>query len=78
MDIEKTLSVQKREDCGKGPSGRLRSQELIPGVFYTAKGENITVQAPTLPLEKLYEEVGHTTVFNLEIDETARRARTLC
>ena len=54
MDIEKTLSVQKREDCGKGPSGRLRSQELIPGVFYTAKGENITVQAPTLPLEKLY------------------------
>lgn len=74
MDIEKTLSVQKREDCGKGPSGRLRSQELIPGVFYTAKGENITVQAPTLPLEKLYEEVGHTTVFNLEIDENGQKS----
>ena len=68
MSIEKTLSVQKRENCGKGPSGRLRSQDLIPGVFYTAQGENIIVQAPTLPLEKIYGEVGHTTVFNLEIE----------
>ena len=74
MSIEKTLSVQKRENCGKGPSGRLRSQDLIPGVFYTAQGENIIVQAPTLPLEKIYGEVGHTTVFNLEIDENGQKS----
>lgn len=41
MSIEKTLNVQKREGCGKGPNGRLRAQKLIPGVFYTGKGENI-------------------------------------
>ena len=74
MSIGKTLSVQKRESCGKGPSGRLRSQALIPGVFYTARGENVIVQAPTLPLEKIYEEVGHTTVFNLEIDENGQKS----
>ncbi|WP_297825448.1 50S ribosomal protein L25/general stress protein Ctc, partial [uncultured Desulfovibrio sp.] len=74
MSIEKTLSVQKRENSGKGPSGRLRSQNLIPGVYYTAQGENITVQAPALPLEKIYEEVGHTTVFNLEIEENSQKS----
>ncbi len=73
MSIEKTLSVQKREGCGKGPAGRLRAQKLIPGVFYTAKGENVAVQAPALPLEKLIEEVGRTTVFNLEIDDNGQK-----
>ncbi|MBO4301009.1 MAG: 50S ribosomal protein L25/general stress protein Ctc [Desulfovibrio sp.] len=69
MNIEKTLCVQKREGCGKGASGRLRVQKLVPGIFYTSKGDNICVQAPILPLEKIYEEMGHTTVFNLEIDD---------
>ena len=73
MNIEKTLSVQKREGCGKGPSGRLRAEKLIPGVFYTASGENISVQAPVLPLEKIYGEMGHTTVFNLEIEDNGQK-----
>ena len=74
MNIEKTLSVLKREGSGKGPSGRLRSQDMIPGVFYTANGENISVQAPALPLEKLYGEMGRTSVFNLEIDDTGKKS----
>ena len=73
MSIEKTLNVQKRDAHGKGPTGRLRSKDLVPGIFYTAKGVNIMVQAPTLPLEKLYESVGHTTVFNLEIDNNGTK-----
>lgn len=67
MAIDKTLSVQKRIGKGKGANGRLRSQALVPGVYYTPKGENIVVQAPALPLEKIFENVGRTTVFNLEI-----------
>lgn len=74
MSIDKTLSVQKREGHGKGPSGRLRSQDLVPGVFYTAEGKNITVQSPALPLEKIYADVGHTTVFNLEIEEEGQKS----
>ncbi len=73
MKIEKTLQVSKRAESGKGASGRLRAQGLVPGVFYTAKGENISVQAPSLPLEKIYEQVGHTTVFNLEIDDNGTK-----
>ena len=73
MKIEKTLSVQKREGCGKGASGRLRSEDLIPGVFYTAKGENISVQAPALPLEKIFAEAGRNSVFDLEIDDNGQK-----
>ncbi|MBD5641418.1 MAG: 50S ribosomal protein L25/general stress protein Ctc [Desulfovibrio sp.] len=68
MEIDNTLSVQKRTGKGKGAIGRLRSQGLVPGVYYTPAGENIMVQSQTLPLEKIFEKVGHTTVFNLEID----------
>lgn len=73
MEIKKTLTVQKKEGRGKGPSGRLRAQNFVPGVFYTASGENIMVQAPTLPLEKIYESVGHTGVFNLEIESQGNK-----
>ena len=71
--IEKTLNVQKRAECGKGPAGRVRAKNMIPGVFYTAKGDNISVQSPVLPFEKLFAEVGHTTVFHLEIDDNGTK-----
>ncbi|MDR3358982.1 MAG: 50S ribosomal protein L25/general stress protein Ctc [Desulfovibrio sp.] len=74
MSIEKTLCVQKREQSGKGPSGRLRARNLVPGVFYTGGGGNISVQIPALPLDKMYEEMGHTTVFNLEIDDSGQKS----
>ncbi len=66
--IDKKLTVQKRDKSGKCANGRLRAKDLVPGIFYTGKGDNIMVQAPELPLEKMYENVGHTTVFNLEIE----------
>lgn len=68
MEIEKTLKVVKRKNRGKAATGRLRAQNLVPGVFYTPGGENILVKAEALPLEKMYEAVGHTEVFNLEIE----------
>ncbi len=74
MNIEKTLSVQKREGSGKGPAGRVRAQDMVPGVFYTADGKNIAVQAPSLPVEKLYGEMGRTSVFNLEIDNNGTKS----
>ncbi|MDR3319493.1 MAG: 50S ribosomal protein L25/general stress protein Ctc [Desulfovibrio sp.] len=74
MNIEKTLCVQKREQSGKGPNGRLRAQALVPGVFYTAEGKNISVQTSALPLDKMYGEMGHTTVFNLEIDDNGHKS----
>ena len=65
----KTLSVQKRSAFGKGANRRLRAAALVPGVYYTADGQNIPVQMPELPLVKMYEQVGRTNVFQLELED---------
>ena len=65
----KTLSVKKRTAFGKGANRRLRAEALVPGVYYTADGQNIPVQMPELPLVKMYEQVGRTNVFQLELED---------
>ncbi len=69
MSELKTLSAQKRSAFGKGHNRRLRSESLVPGVYYTADGQNIPVQMAELPFTKVYEQVGRTNVFNLEIED---------
>ncbi len=70
----KTLSVKKREGKGKGPMRKLRSQALVPGVYYNAAGVNVPVQMEALPLSKMYEQVGRTNVFNLEIEDKGAKS----
>jgi len=67
------LSVQKRYESGKGSNRRLRTKNLVPGIFYNAKGDNIPVQMPELPLEKLYGQVSRTNIFNLEIEDNGKK-----
>ncbi len=74
MSIEKVLNAQKRDGLGKGYNRRLRVQNMVPGVFYSAKGENVAVQMPALPLEKMYAEMGRTVVFTLEIDDNGTKS----
>jgi len=73
MSIEKNLQVQQRNGLGKGANRRLRAETLVPGVFYNGQGENIAVQVPSLPMEKLLAAVGRNTVFNLEIDHGGKK-----
>jgi len=73
MSIEKTLQVQKRNGLGKGANRRLRANALVPGVFYNGQGENIAVQIPSLPMEKLLAAVGRNTVFHIEIDNNGKK-----
>ncbi len=63
-----SLQAQKREGLGKGANRRLRVQNLVPCVFYSENGENIVLQVQKNVLEKLYNKVRRTTVFNLEIE----------
>ena len=75
MSIEKTLQVQKRHGLGKGENRRLRANALVPGVFYNGKGENIAVQIPSLPMEKLLAAVGRNTVFHIEIENNGKKEK---
>lgn len=73
MSELKTLSVQKRDALGKGPNRRLREEALVPAVYYAPDGKNIMVQVALNPLNKIYEQVGRTNVFNLEIDDNGTK-----
>ncbi|SBV94339.1 50S ribosomal protein L25 [uncultured delta proteobacterium] len=68
-----TITVQKRSSTGKGANRRLRAQGIIPAVFYTAKGESVPIQVAEAPLMKLFETMGRTTVFNVEIEDGAKK-----
>ena len=68
MATLKTLSIQKRSATGKGASRRLRAKGIIPAVFYKAGGESVPVQVEEAALKKLFETVGRTTVFNIELE----------
>ncbi len=74
MSELKTLSVQKRDALGKGPNRRLRAEALVPCVYYAPDGKNILVQVAANPLNKVYEQVGRTNVFNLEIEENGAKS----
>ncbi|MBN2141489.1 MAG: 50S ribosomal protein L25 [Desulfovibrionaceae bacterium] len=64
-----TLKVLERAEKGKGPNRRLRGRGVVPGVYYNYKGDNIPVKVEELKLTKLYEKLGGSRVFQLEIDQ---------
>lgn len=68
-----TFTVQKRSSTGKGSNRRLRAQGIIPAVFYTPSGENVPIQVAEAPLKKLFETMGRTTVFNVEIEDNGKK-----
>ncbi len=64
-----TLSVRERAEKGKGSCRRIRTKELVPGIYYNQKGENIPVVVEMLPLTKLHRKLGSSRVFQLEIQK---------
>lgn len=69
MSELKTLSVRKRDGLGKGANRKLRAETLVPGVLYNAEGLNVPIVMDMLPVVKMFEAVGRTTVFNIELDD---------
>lgn len=68
-----TLTVQRRTATGKGVNRRLRAKGIIPAVFYISGGESMPVQVAEAPLRKIYETVGRTAVFNVEVEDNDKK-----
>jgi len=68
MKEQLSLTVQTRSARGKGPNRRLRSEKMVPGVYYDDKGLNIPVVVEDMPFRKVYQKTGTSRVFNLIID----------
>jgi large subunit ribosomal protein L25 len=47
----------------------MRENGYVPGVYYNAKGENVPISAPYVPLRKVYEEASTSNLVDLEIEE---------
>lgn len=69
MSTQSTLSVDVRAETGSGQCRRLRNKALVPGIFYNAQGANVLFSAERTPLQKLYNRVGLSQVFQLEIKQ---------
>ncbi|MBE9504977.1 MAG: 50S ribosomal protein L25/general stress protein Ctc [Proteobacteria bacterium] len=67
---QENLAVKIREDKGKGAARRLRSQGMIPAVFYGSKTEPIHLAVGNKDLKTiLNSESGSSTFLNLNFDE---------
>lgn len=67
-----TLQVRPRAEKGKGSCRRIRTQNLVPGIYYNQQGQNIPVQVEMLPLTKLYGKLGSSRVFHLQMDQEGK------
>ncbi|MBE1423550.1 large subunit ribosomal protein L25 [Desulfomicrobium macestii] len=63
-----SLQLTPREERGKGPCSRMRSNGLVPGVFYNSKGENISFSVDNLALGKAFEKVRYSKMIELQIE----------
>jgi large subunit ribosomal protein L25 len=70
-----SLQLKQREERGKGPCARLRSNGLVPGVFYNSKGENISFSVDNLALGKAFEKVRYSKMLELVIDVDGKQEK---
>ena len=66
------LNVQERKQLGKGPNRRLRTANMVPGIYYDSKGTNIPVKVEMIPLQKVYAKVGNAQVFELVLERNGK------
>ncbi len=66
------LNVQERTKLGKGPNRRLRLEDMVPGIYYDAKGTNIPVKVEMIPLQKAYSALGSAQVFELVLEKDGK------
>ena len=63
------LSAERRDDLGKGATGRLRKQGRVPGIMYGYQVEPTSVHVDALELyHTLHTEAGLNALIRLEVD----------
>ena len=69
MADDATLVAQPRKDIGKGPSGRVRRQGLVPAVVYGLGQDTVPVSVPSRELVHILAgAAGANTLITLKVD----------
>jgi len=74
MSDKLKISAQVREKTGKNANRQLRASGMTPAVFYTPGGDSTPLKVSEAALNKLYNNAGRTTVFDLEIDNKGQKS----
>lgn len=65
MTKELTLAVLKRTEKNVNT---IKKQGYIPGILYGAKTENTNIKVRKIDLQKVHDQVGESSLFNIELD----------
>jgi large subunit ribosomal protein L25 len=65
---DNVLTIQSREQTGKGAAKKLRRRGLIPGVMYGYKGDK-AVMVQGKEFLKMFEDIGEHAIITLDLDE---------
>jgi len=73
-----TLIVDKREDKGTNPSGRLRAEGRVPAVLYGGDKPPVPISVDELAVrEILKQEAGENTIFLLKLKGTKEERQAM-
>jgi len=63
------LTVQPRDNTGKGPARRLRREGLLPGVLYGRDAGNIPIIVKLKELKKVLEKEGERALVKVHLEK---------
>ena len=73
-----TLIVEKREDKGTNPSGRLRAQGRVPAVIYGGDLPTVPISVDDLAVREIFkQEAGENTIFLLKLKGTTEERQAM-
>lgn len=67
------LQAELREAQGKNQVDKLRANGILPGVLYQRDGKNVNVQVDELEFNRVYGEVGTSTLLDIELSDGSKR-----
>ncbi len=69
-----TLELEKRESLGKNQVKKVRAEEKIPAVIYSASDEASSVKVSEKEFNRVFKEAGTSSMITLKIDGEERPA----
>lgn len=72
-----TVTVDQRNETGKGPARRLRAAGKIPAIFYGRKSDPVSLALDEHEFKKILEQAGSNPLFDLQIGGTTNRSALL-
>lgn len=72
--MQLTLNLEKRDEHGKNQVSKIRQQDMIPGVMYSADDQAESVKVPEKEFNRVFREAGTSNMITLKIGNDEKKA----